>query len=125
MKRRPAVRLILALALAALLVAIVATVVAACGSSDQFAGTWVDAASPDQAMIIEKNGDGSYTVKDPDGKNSWKGTASGDTLSGNLDYDAGGAKPVTVDVSVVVNGDTGKFTMAYNGKSQSLDIKRK
>ena len=114
-------------ALLLLVLALGLTLLAACGGpSDTFAGTWVEPSDTSTQMVIDKNDDGSYTIKDPDGSNAWTAAPSGNTLKGTVAYTPKGAsKPVDVAVAVTITGETGKFVVSVNGASQSFDLKRK
>jgi hypothetical protein len=118
---------VLVVALVVFVLALCLVPLAGCGGpKDAFAGTWVEAADSSSQMIIAKNADGSYTIKDPDGSHAWTSTPAGNVLKGTVAATPpGSTESVNVDISVTITGETGKLTVTYQGASQSYDIKRK
>lgn len=103
--------------------ALALAVVAGCGTSDKWVGTWVnDNNGQKTALEIEKKNDTTYTVHDPDGKNAFDATLSGNTLTGTLTITSAGGQSVKGDVTITLNGDTMKFSIASDSLKQPITM---
>lgn len=128
MAARSRATLWLAVGVILLALALALALAAGCGSSDKWVGTWARVDSENTQLVIEKKNDTTYNVHDPDGKNAFDATLSGDTLSGTTTTDVGG-KPTDVDVTLTIGstGDTMKLSMMTAGLDKPLtwDLKKK
>lgn len=117
----------------AALVLVVATclaavaVIAGCGSSDKWEGTWVQVDDTDTGLVIEKSGDTTYKISDPDGSNEFTATASddGNTLSGTMDLSEDGQTSVRATATLTMTGDDRvTIDVAVNGQEISYELKK-
>ena len=104
-----------------------AVLVAACGSSDKWVGTWVDVKDPKTGFVIESPANGAYKIHDPDGSNAFTATLGSDgALHGQLDLTAQGAPGKKADMTVTMKGDHLFVDMAVGGKTiATLEAKKK
>jgi hypothetical protein len=127
MARRTTRRIPAGVVLVAVLAVMLATVLAACGSNDKWVGTWVDVKQPSQGFVVKANGDGTYHVADPDGKNGFTATVAADgSLQGKLDLTSMGAPGKSADMTLTrtSNGHL-TFVLAAGGQKVTYELKKK
>lgn len=99
--------------------------VAGCGNSDPWEGTWVKVDDDKTGLEIEKKSDTVYNVHDPDGSNAFDATLSGDTLTGKVTLPVEGSDPIQADVTLTRNGDKMTFALKAAGQNMSWDLEKK
>jgi hypothetical protein len=113
------------LVVALVIVAFALVLVAGCGNSDPWVGTWVKVDDENTGLEIEKKSDTVYNVHDPDGKNAFDATLSGDTLTGTMTVPVEGKDPVTTNITLTRNGEKMTFALEAGGQNMSWELKKK
>jgi hypothetical protein len=116
---------------AALVVALVTVLIvgvallAGCGSSDKWAGTWVQVDDTKTGLVIESKGGDKYNVHDPDGKNAFDATVQADgTLKGTVNFAAAGAAPINAEFTFT-QLDSGNLKVTIAAGDQKLEYELK
>jgi hypothetical protein len=101
--------------------------VAACGSSDKWEGTWVQVDDTKTGLEITKVDDSTYKVADPDGSNEFttKASSDGNSLTGSINMAGEGEKAVTADVTMTMKDDTHiTFVVTAGGQNITYELQK-
>lgn len=108
--------------------AVALLLVAACGSSDKWEGTWVQVDDTETGLEISKVDDSTYKVADPDGSNEFTTTVSsdGNSLTGTLNMAGEGEKAAMADVTMTMKDDTHiSFVVTAGGQTITYELQKK